>query len=161
MTARYLALAGLVIAASSTIGAQNASVAKFSAADFGRDRFFSWSQDSDAELMVTPVLAGQIRSQTTEQLENAGLAVVARDGYPQPDVLAKVRCVHSTAPTLMILAVELYDARSKALIWRAEATPVLSQADSRASLIILDRTIAKLFEHFPYHLNGWMSAMRR
>jgi hypothetical protein len=150
-----------VIAASSTIGAQNTTTAKFSAADFGRDHSFTWIQDSDADLMVTPVLAGEIRSQTKEQLQNVGLALVGQDGYQQPDVLAKIRCFHSTAPTLLILAVELYDAQSKALIWRAEAKPALSQGDSRASLIVLDRTIAKLFEHFPYHLNGWMSAMHR
>jgi len=111
--------------------------------------------------MVPPALASEIRSQIKDQLQSVGLALVARDGYQQPDVLARVRCFHSTAPTLVILAVELYDTQSKALIWRAEAKPVLSQVDSRASLIVLDRTIAKLFERFPYHLNGWMSAMRR
>ena len=38
MTARYLALAGLVIVGSSTLWAQNGSIAKFSAAGFGRDQ---------------------------------------------------------------------------------------------------------------------------
>jgi len=161
MTARYLALAGLVIVGSSTLWAQNGSIAKFSAAGFGRDHSFTWSQESSAELAVTPILANEIKSQTKEQLQNVGLAFVARDEYEEPGVLVRLRCLHSTAPTLLILAIELYDAQSNALIWRAEATPALSQGDSRASLIIVDRTITKMFEHFPYHLNGWMSAMRR
>jgi len=47
------------------------------------------------------------------------------------------------------------------MIWRGEAKPVLNKGDMRASLLIVDRTIAKMFEHFPYHLNGWISATRR
>jgi len=161
MTAGHLALAGLVIVGSSTLWAQTGSIAKFSAAGFGRDHSFTWSQESSTELAVTSVLANEIKSQTKEQLENVGLAFVARGEYEQPEVLVRLRCFHSTAPTLSILAIELYDAQSKALIWRAEATPALNQGNPRASLIIVDRIITKMFEHFPYHLNGWMSAMRR
>ena len=129
--------------------------------DAYRDHSFTWRQESSAELAVTPILANEIKSQTKEQLQNVGLAFVARDEYEEPGVLVRLRCLHSTAPTLLSLAIELYDAQSNALIWRAEATPALSQGDSRASLIIVDRTITRMFEHFPYHLNGWMSAMRR
>lgn len=160
MEARYRALAGLLMLASSTISAQNASITKFSAAGFGRDHSFTWSQESSAELAVNPVLADEIKSQTKAQLEDVGLALVGKDEYQQPEVLVRLRCFHSAAPTFLVMAIELYDAQSKALIWRADAKPTLSHDDS-ASLLILDRTIAKMFKHFPYHLNGWMSAMRR
>ena len=98
----------------------------------------------------------KFNSQTQEQLGNVGTGFLSREmtmnsqGYwYDHDV--------SSQSTLLILAIELYDAQSKALIWQAEAIPALSQGDSRASLIIVDRTITKMFEHFPNHLNGWMS----
>lgn len=151
MMARCLALAGLLIVVSSTISAQNSSIAKFSAAGFGRDHSFTWSQESSAELAVTSVLADEIKSQTKEQLENVGLAWAGRDEYRQPEVLVRLRWFHGTAPTFLVLAIELYDAQSKTLIWRADAKPTLNHDDSRANLLIVDRAIAKMFEHFPYH----------
>jgi Domain of unknown function (DUF4136) len=161
MTARDLALAALMIVMSSTIWGQNVSVAIFSPGGFGRDHSFTWSQDSNVELIVTPVLVEEIRSQTREQLENVGLSLVTRDDFQPADVLVRFSCFKPTGSTPLVLAIELFDAQSKVLVWRGEATHLLNQGDSRANLLIVDRTIAKMFEHFPYHLNGWVSAMRR
>jgi hypothetical protein len=161
MTSRHLVLAELIIVASSTIVAQNVSVVTYSVGSFGHDHSFIWSQDSNVGLMVAPVVGEEIRSRTREQLENVGLSLVAQDD-PQPaPVLVRLRCSNSAGPTPLILAIELYDRQSQAMIWRGEAKPVLNQGDMRATLLIVDRNIAKMFEHFPYHLNGWISATRR
>jgi hypothetical protein len=161
MTFRHLFLAQLILVTSSTIWAQNVSVVTFSAGSFGHDHSFTWSQDSSAVLTVTPVLAQEIMRQTREQLENVGLSLVAQDDRPLGDVLVRVRCFNSAQPSPLILAIEIYDTQSRAMIWRGEAKSVLNQRDMRASLLIVDRTIAKMFEHFPYHLNGWMFATHR
>jgi hypothetical protein len=50
------------------------SIARFSAGGFGRDHSFTWSQESNAELAVTPVVADELKSRTKEQLENVGSA---------------------------------------------------------------------------------------
>jgi len=111
--------------------------------------------------MVAPALSEEIRNQTKKQLENVGLSLVAQDD-PQPaPVLVKLGCFNSAGPTPLILAIEIFDRQSQAMIWRGEAKPVLNQGDMRASLLIVDRIITKMFEHFPYHLNGWISATRR
>jgi Domain of unknown function (DUF4136) len=161
MTARDSASAVLMIVMSSTVWTQNVSVAIFSPGGFGRDHSFTWSQDSKVALIVTPVLVEEIRSQTRKQLENVGLSLVTRDDFQPADVLVRFSCFEPTGSTSLILAIELFDAQSQTLIWRGEATHVLNQSDSRASLLIVDRTIARMFEHFPYHLNGWVSAIRR
>jgi Domain of unknown function (DUF4136) len=161
MTARNFALLATMVVTSSTLWAQNVSIAIFSPGGFGRDHSFAWSQDSNVALMVIPVLVEEIRSQTREQLENVGLSLVTRDDFQPADVLVRFSCFKPTGSLPSILAIELFDAQSKALLWRGEATHLLNQDDSRASLLIVDRTIAKMFEHFPYHLNGWVSATRR
>jgi hypothetical protein len=159
MASRHLVLAELIIVASSTMWAQNVSVVTFSASSFGHAHSFTWSQESN--VMVAPALSEEIMNQTKKQLENVGLSLVAQDD-PQPaPVLVKLRCFNSAGPTPLILAIELFDRQSQAMIWRGEAKPVLNQGDMRASLLIVDRTITKMFEHFPYHLNGWISATRR
>ena len=111
--------------------------------------------------MVTPALREEISNETRKQLENVGLSLVAQDDPQLAPVLVKLRCFNSAGPTPLILAIELVDRQSQTMIWRGEAKPVLNQGDMRASLLIVDRTIAKMFEHFPYHLNGWISATRR
>jgi len=161
MTSRHLVLAQLIIVASPTIWAQNVSVVTYSVGSFGHDRSFTWSQDANVGVMVAAVLGEEIRSRTREQLENVGLSLVAQDD-PQPaPVLVRLRCSNSVGATPLTLAIELYDKQSQTMIWRGEAKPVLNQGDMRASLLIVDRTITKMFEHFPYHLNGWISATRR
>ena len=161
MRARDVALAGLMIVASSTVWAQNVSVVTLSPGGFGHAHSFTWSQDSNVALMVTPVLVEEITSQTREQLENVGLSLVTRDDFQPADLLVRLGCFKPSESPPLTLTIELYDGKSKALIWRGEARDLLNQADSQASLLIVDRIIAKMFEHFPYHLNGWVSAVRR
>lgn len=161
MTARYLVLAGLMIVAASTISAQNVSVVTFSAGGFGRCHSFTWSPDSNVGLGVAPVLADEIPSQTRKQLENVGLSLVAHGDTQPAEVLVRLNSFGSTGPGPLTLAIEVYDAQSNALMWRGEAKPVLDRSEIRANLLIVDRTIVKMFEHFPYHLNGWMSGVRR
>ena len=123
--------------------------------------FVHMEPDSNVGLMVAPVLGEEIRSRTREQLENVGLSLVAQDDSQPAPVLVRLRCSNSVGATPLTLAIELYDKQSQTMIWRGEAKPVLNQGDMRASLLIVDRTITKMFEHFPYHLNGWISATRR
>jgi len=161
MTARCLVLTGLVVVASSTIWAQDVSIVTFSVAAFGHDHSFTWSEDTNVGLRVSAFLAEEITSQTKEQLENVGLSLVAKDDCQQAEILVRLRSIRSMGATPLTLTIELYDAESEALIWRGEAKLAVDEGDERASQLIVDRTIAKMFEHFPYHLNGWMSAMRR
>ena len=128
MTARYLVLAGLIIVVSSTISAQNVSVVTLSAGDFGRDHSFTWSPDTNASLTCAPVLADEIRTQARKQLENAGLSLVAQGGGQPTEILVRLNSSGSAGPNRLIFAIEAYDARSNALIWRAEAKPVLDKS---------------------------------
>lgn len=162
MTGQYLVLAGLmIVAASSTISAQNVSVVTFSAGDFGRDHSFTWTPDTNVSLTCAPVLADEIRTQARKHLENVGLSLIAQGNGEPTEILVRLNSSGSSGPTPLILAIELYDARSNALMWRGEAKPVLNKSEIRANLLILDQTIAKMFEHFPYHWNGWISGIRR
>ena len=54
-----------------------------------------------------------------------------------------------------------HDSQSKAMIWRGEAQIFLHQGGSRGSLRIADRTIARMFEPSPYHLNRRIAPVRR
>jgi hypothetical protein len=99
MTARDFALVALMVVTSSTLWAQNVSVAIFSPGGFVRDHSFAWSQDSNVALMVTPVLVEEIRSQTREQLENVGLSLVTRDDFQLEDDLVRFSYFKPTGST--------------------------------------------------------------
>jgi hypothetical protein len=155
----FLMVAALLSLVPSMTWAQEVSVVSFSAAAFGHDHSFGWSQESNLGQMVAPFLADEVRNQTKQQLENVGLALL--DARQSPEVIVKLDCFTTQGDVSGALIIELYDASTKLLLWRAIAHHALNQRYSREHWQKVDRTIAKMFKDFPYHVNGWLYADRR
>lgn len=161
MKTAFLIVAALLSLSPSMTWAQEVSVVSFSAAAFGHDHSFGWSQESNLGQMVAPLLADEVRKQTKQQLENVGLASLVGDAGQSPEVIVKLDCLSTQRDVPGALIIELYDARTKLLLWRAIAHQALNQRYSRENWQKVDRTIAKMFKDFPYHVNGWIYADRR
>jgi hypothetical protein len=171
MKAQFLILAGLVFVVSSATRAQGIYAVSFSAAAFGYDQarlalappgrlLFTWSQESNLNQMSVRSLADEVRNETKRQLENVGFSLVAGNDGQSPDVISQLSCVTPKRDAPGTLIIELYDAKTKALLWRGLAEDALNDSNSQNDRQIVDRTIAWMFKHFPYHVNEWRSAER-
>jgi hypothetical protein len=174
MKTRFLIVAGLLFVLSSVSYAQNIYIVSSSTAAFGQDRTYAWSRQTNRNLIAPSALAEEVRKQINTELQNTGLTPVEEGPFQTLDVIVVVGGVASrqsqaigmriphgsigleeSAPCLDI---ELYDAGSGELIWRAVAEDVLNKGQSPGNTKIVDRTIAEMFRKFPYHLNGWIYA---
>ena len=149
MKTQLFILAGVISVISSVSCAQNILVVTSSSASFGHDWSFAWSQESNPHRIVDPFLANEVQSQIKAQLENVGLSPRV-DEFQVPNVIV-VATEMGPKPNPGTLVIELYDASTKALLWRAIAQNALNEGEWQDNKQIVDRAITKMFKNFPYH----------
>jgi hypothetical protein len=175
MKKQIFILAWLILVLSSVTYAQKIHVVASSTASFGHDRSYAWSQENNPDPVTDSFLVDEAATQINLHLTHVGLWP---DQGCAPDVLvvlskavvgqarttgaANVLPVSSgSAQNVGNFVVELYDGRSKQLLWRGVAEDIPIEGKSTTDKRTVDRTVDRMFVHFPYYLNGWTSAERR
>jgi hypothetical protein len=175
MKSKLFTLAGLVLAMSSVSTAQNVRVETSSKASFGRDHSYAWSEEKKTIPLIDLSMADEVVTQLNLHLTSIGLWP---DQGCAPDVLVVLsRAVSdqsmatgapsagmvsgSAAPNVGNFVVELYDGVNKQLLWRGVAENIPISGNSATDKRMMDRTVDRMFVHFPYYRNGWVSAERR
>lgn len=140
MKAKPFILVGLVSAMSLVTYAQNIRVVTSSKASFGHDHSSAWSQENKPNPLTGSFLADEVVTQINLHLTNIGLWLdqgcapdvlvifsrIVSDQSMAPGVPSVGLVSSSAAQNVGNFVVELYDGRTKQLLWRgvAENIPI-------------------------------------
>jgi hypothetical protein len=165
MKMRFLVPAGLIFIISSVTYAQNLYIVSSSTPAFGQALTYAWSRQMNSSPIADSFLAEEVQNQINKQMQDniglwlvpqgADLIVVARTGIGFTGAELSSGRPEETPDSLVI---ELHDAKTDKLVWRGVAENVLNKGESQEKKQIMGRTIARMFDNFPYHVPGWVYA---
>jgi hypothetical protein len=168
-------VAAAVLSFSASAQAQDVKVNYNQSKDFSTFRTYAWGQKPNPNTVKNPALAQRVRDDINTQLQGKGLTKVAESQNPDLVVVvsggSKTQTTYSdydpsgtiltagtdygTAETSVVgaLVVDIYDVKAKQVIWRANATDILSQNHAK-NLKIVDEAVDKMFKEYPSPLGG-------
>ena len=157
-------IVGALLVASAPAFAQKVNVDFDHSARFAQFRTYAWTPGTPAE---NPLAENRIRAAVGSQLAVHGFTL-----SPTPDVFVATIVVTQEHPELVAngfggglmfggyatasvqtyetgtLIVDLYDARSKQLVWRATGTDTLNDKSNK-NTAKMNKAVAKMFEQYP------------
>jgi hypothetical protein len=131
-----------------------------------------WGQQTNPNQLKNPRLAKEAQGRINAILTSRGLIMVKEPQNPDLVIVASgashekttysnydfsgtifaAGTDYGTSQQKLVgaMVVDLYDVKAKNLVWRGNALGVMSQKHFSKNKELVDKAVAKMFEHFPY-----------
>ncbi len=169
MRVKILMLVAVVCFMCSVAAAQDVYVTSSPSGNFSSYHTYAWGKQQNPNQIASPIMAQEAQAQINTQMQAKGLKLVQDTENPDLLVFGNGGMKTETSYTAMgmrgfgggmgtitpeqnvigTLVVDIFDVKTKQMVWRGVAQGTLNQKNSQKNMQLLDKAVAKMFKKYP------------